>query len=339
MIIKGTCEIACMIPLKTLDGEAKYNAFFDALELICRNSGKVSFKLDYGIIKPKFYIVDECKCQQLKNYTGTTIREYKYLLFNFQVRVLEKNIIIKDLSGNCFNREESISAHYSTIINDVTKCVKDMFFVLNLASLGKMESGSFVVYCKGYQNNILNSFDYWDITTAVDYTLKTQWPDFGKMDFLKAWKWLNKKEWFITGFGGGNMGRAILGLMHSIEIEDGPSQLFWILLSIEALYTKGKGNLLEQVREKSQAFLGGNQNYNKLINRMYEQRSRFIHGDIDFPGPNFLCDAANYYEKYDAELYEAINCARAILIASLRKIITLNWGGISFSYKTFDSGD
>lgn len=41
MVIKGTCDIACFIPLP-IDREEQYIAFFDALEELCQNSGKIS---------------------------------------------------------------------------------------------------------------------------------------------------------------------------------------------------------------------------------------------------------------------------------------------------------
>jgi hypothetical protein len=58
---------------------------------------------------------------------------------------------------------------------------------------------------------------------------------------------------------------------------------------------------------------------------MYEFRSRFIHGDLDFPGLYTLGDASPGIEKYNAAQEETVSYAIAILIASLQEIIKGNW--------------
>ena len=342
MLFKVTCEVACAIPILKLDGEEKYKAFFDTLKLMCQSSRKIKFNLyKNGIIKPRIEFAEEITCKNMESYTARTVRKYEYLLISFQVKVQEETLLIMDNMGHTYNSEESIYLQWHIIKEDITKCINDMFFVINFISLGKIDSGGFVVYCNKFSNEqkIINKFQYWGIEEAAKFAIKTQWPKFEELDFCKTWNWLNKREWFITSFGGGNTGRAVLGLMNSLKIEDTPAQLFWALLAIEALYTRGRGELGEQVKEKSQILLGNIENHKKIINQMYGYRSRFIHGDIDFVGVNFINDATDYFEKYDENLREAVDCARAILIASLHQIIKRNWEGISFSYKVFDSGE
>jgi hypothetical protein len=58
---------------------------------------------------------------------------------------------------------------------------------------------------------------------------------------------------------------------------------------------------------------------------MYEFRSRFIHGDMDFPGIYHLGDASPGYEKYYDDQIETVDFAVAILLASLQQIIMGNW--------------
>ncbi|QOY36478.1 hypothetical protein AWH56_001945 [Anaerobacillus isosaccharinicus] len=64
--------------------------------------------------------------------------------------------------------------------------------------------------------------------------------------------------------------------------------LFRSVMGIEALYAKGTSSLQEQVREKSQLILGKQEAFKKVYTNMYNFRSRYIHGDLDFPTDHSL---------------------------------------------------
>jgi hypothetical protein len=71
--------------------------------------------------------------------------------------------------------------------------------------------------------------------------------------------------------------------------------------------------------------LGENTKFKKEFNKLYEFRSRFIHGDLDFPGRYTLGDANPELEKYELAQEKTVSFAVAILIASFQEIIRGTW--------------
>jgi hypothetical protein len=63
---------------------------------------------------------------------------------------------------------------------------------------------------------------------------------------------------------------------------------------------------------------------------MYEFRSGFMHGSLDFP-----CVAASMddvRERYSQELKESISTATAILVSMLQHMIEKDWTQLFFQY-------
>ena len=113
-------------------------------------------------------------------------------------------------------------------------------------------------------------------------------------------------------------------------------QLFWALMGIEALYVKGNVGLMQQVREKSQAFLDPQEAFKKRISQMYHFRSRFIHGDLGFPGYPLIFDGDERVQRHYEQLGKSISLAVAILVATIQELIQRGWSGLDFSYKVDD---
>ena len=114
-------------------------------------------------------------------------------------------------------------------------------------------------------------------------------------------------------------------------------QLFWALVGLEALYVHGKAELAQQVREKSQVLLGKQVTFKKRITQMYDFRSRFLHGDLDFPGLCLVGDARETVARFDSELLEAIAMAVAVLVGTIQEVIRRDWAGLRFDYTVADS--
>jgi hypothetical protein len=100
--------------------------------------------------------------------------------------------------------------------------------------------------------------------------------------------------------------------------------LFWALVGIEAVYVRSRQGLPEQVRDESQILLGKQVTYKKEISRMYDSRSRFVHGDLNCTGRHLLHDAAEDFAKHNSEMFKSISLAR------LQKLALLEWKGVEF---------
>lgn len=60
--------------------------------------------------------------------------------------------------------------------------------------------------------------------------------------------------------------------------------LCWVSkkFGLEALYCQGNSNLPGQLNVKSTLLLGDRVSFKKDFNKMYDYRSRFVHGDLNF---------------------------------------------------------
>lgn len=220
------------------------------------------------------------------------------------------------------------------------KGLYDLAVVTNIARPGSLEFGRGVLtQDHAYQSTTDEMGKVYLLREAVQLANSKKWPEVQTLDLAQVWHWSNKQEGFLEGFGGGTTGRALNAFANLFQsnVYDEVSNLVWALLGIEALYTEGQIALQKQVKEKSQSFLGKQTVHKRTIGQMYNFRSRFLHGDLDFPGKYPLHDASYELARYDRELFESIQLAEAILLATLQKLIELDWNGLTFSYQVDDT--
>jgi hypothetical protein len=98
------------------------------------------------------------------------------------------------------------------------------------------------------------------------------------------------------------------------------------MIGLEALYADGAQGVMQQLIGKSRLLLGEHQKSKRLIQSMYQYRSRLLHGDMKIANRFNEADAEGYFsESYDSGLL-----ATAVLVASLQQLVkrdtqTLGW--------------
>lgn len=224
--------------------------------------------------------------------------------------------------------------HQSCLEDIFTKRVHDFLMSVNLAKVGTIGTRSSWLFVNGKRRSTLERIETYDyLKTAVSISLKIGWPNIQQLDILETWKWISGFEGFLDGFGKGQVERALNAFSYLLEFNfPSPLALVWALIGIETLYVKGQRGILEQVREKTQIFLGEQSQYKKKLSQMYQFRSRFVHGDIAFPGAKFSMLAMKDYENYSSDLDESTELAVAILIATLQKLCIEERKQLSFIY-------
>lgn len=65
---------------------------------------------------------------------------------------------------------------------------------------------------------------------------------------------------------------------------------------------------------------------------MYNARSKFIHGKINFTKNNFMYDRDERYDYIDKDYYDSLNIALCILIASIQNLISNDKSEITEDY-------
>jgi len=104
--------------------------------------------------------------------------------------------------------------------------------------------------------------------------------------------------------------------------------LVWSMIGLEALYEKGNADITSQLVEKTQALFGPQADFKKDVRRMYDYRSRLVHGDLDFPGHFFEYLDEGFSEE--SGRYAAI--ASAILVATLQEMCLRGIYSLEFKY-------
>lgn len=150
------------------------------------------------------------------------------------------------------------------------------------------------------------------------------------IDFQKCWNYLHNKSKFKFGRSQNNAPRFISILSKMSGAEDIISQIFYATMALEAVYARGTSEgIARQIIEKVKLFLDTEVNEKKL-KRLYDIRSRYIHGDIDIQLSFLNYDAVS--ENSLDELYELFLYANEILYITAKRIIEEDIATIDFDY-------
>lgn len=228
--------------------------------------------------------------------------------------------------------EENYEFNIAMIYEIFNKRIHDLILACNLSNLGSITISEYVIF----QDNKVYPIGGKPIENKMLFEAKIcsiewQYPPVYEIEIVKVWQWLIKREDFLQGFSNTAVTRAIINLVE-ISHCDTNMKLFRAVMGIEGLYTKSKNNLLEQVKEKTQIFLGPQIHFKKLYSNMYNFRSKFIHGELDFPA-TINIDFSENSERHNKDLKEATLFAIILLGASLQQLILRDWDGIKFDYK------
>lgn len=311
-------------------GESGYKA----LEELESLSGTLEFELGpYGMHRPEIVRIPIPEVEynpdnHLSYYYGPETGEGR------RYEILTVSVALPGSLHDAYHKERAELERLKVLLE---KRVYDLMLAINMALPGalELEQGTIVLDDNerrepGHQlgekgkGHLLQGA--WRLSRSL------QWPEMKTLGIRAVWEWANRQEGFSEGFGGGPTGRALNAFARRFGSngQDDAANLLWALVGIEALYTEGKGGLQQQVNEKSQVFLGQMTQHKKKITRMYDFRSRFVHGDLDFSGKLVVGEAAEDHVRHNDELRETVIFAEAILVATLQRLVELGWKGVRF---------
>jgi hypothetical protein len=301
----------------------------NALTDLAENSGKLAFPLDANItVYPRIAVLQS---RQAKRAAGTSLGIANSNLHEF-IRIDARVPPIPVESSDEAVDANSIPLQESLVRELFSKRIEDLIVASNLAYPGAVGIAAGEVNINGRTTDSLDRFEVYMLREACLHSEKIKWPTIGEIPLTTVWSWLLQCEGFLDGFGGGSVGRALNAftrLFPGSGVEP-PIGLFWSLVGIEALYVEGKNSIMEQVRDKARALLGEPQEFKRALTRMYDLRSRFVHGALDFPGAYLLNDATDEVARYDRDVFEAEGVAPSLLVATIQTLILRDWGGLRF---------
>jgi len=312
-------------------------------------SDQIEFPLGvYGISKPLINIItypyDKTELQVLIE-NGTFIERFDYKKNKPSVLHLQLNIdvptevpvkienILKESLGidDIYGTLSHIDVNTFMLQDFFEKCIYDFVLAINLANPGSLPIKYGFISVDEQKVKDLKVMPNDVLFAAKQMATKITWPLIQNLDIRKTWEWLLTHKDFVGGSSQSPTERGINSFGNLFTTEYSVS-LFWAIVGIEAFYTKGHGDLQNQVREKSELVLGTQDSFKKAFNSMYNFRSRFVHGDLNYPGTMATVESISDTEGYYTELYNSTHFATAILTSTIQYLIAKNWSGFNFTY-------
>jgi|GEM_PF-1856810 len=232
---------------------------------------------------------------------------------------------------------ERITANLYTY--EFVQRIGDLALALNIAKPGVVHLDSPNLYRNGRFFSQDRGYS-WIIGEAVAFGRHLGWPPIKELDVSAVWTWLTSLPGFNSGMVPGRIGRALSAvtfLIRSSPSDASPGDFVWALLALEALYCVGGQGSKQQLMDKSAVFLGQRPTGSKKFAQMYDYRSRFVHGDIDFP--HAYLDTMD--DKMGDFLGDASDCwctATSLLIATLQRLCESGMSDLQFEYSLKELG-
>ncbi|MFC0878444.1 hypothetical protein ACE01N_17755 [Saccharicrinis sp. FJH2] len=153
---------------------------------------------------------------------------------------------------------------------------------------------------------------------AYEHSERIKWPLIRNIKLIETINWFHKYEVHPNQMSVNKAHKAINAFSQLIgDIKfNNTSDLFWVMLGIESLLAEGNQGITKQIKDKSILILGEPKEYKKKLQKLYDYRSRLVHGDIDI-FPSYYSD----FDSFDKEYNDYLDFAISILIALIRELI------------------
>jgi len=215
----------------------------------------------------------------------------------------------------------------------IEKRLRDLIVGISIAKKGGIDYGQNpILFIDGKVYSSLASSIH-SIGYGVEHAAKIKWPKIRMLDLRTTLTWLNKYQSQMDSLSSDKIGRAInaySNLFTDIGDNSYSSTLFWTMLGLEALFSAGSDNVLNQVNLKSQVLLGKRKEFKKSFSEMYGYRSKFVHGALDINNKMVLHDRGERVNTHWINYYENEHLAIAIIIATFQKLIMKNLTELDF---------
>lgn len=270
------------------------------------------------------------------------VRQYRILIVEIDAEECTKTIREESDAAALayFAPEELPSLSEQEAVSLLQLEVNTLLLLANILNPGALSAEAGYVFIGGEHFGSTTPFFAEHLFFAVEASRKLGWPPIIDVDLLQGWTWLRESGALIDGIGVGHIGRALSAVSH-LTTQDLTStnsiDLVWILLGLEALYSKGNVGLKEQLLGKTEALLGPRTDNKKAFGIVYDFRSRFLHGDVDVPLRFTDFTAIKKFEDFHAELSRNEDLALAVLLSTLQWMISHSSKELLFEYCLSDN--
>lgn len=208
--------------------------------------------------------------------------------------------------------------------------VKHYLMYMHLAKPGFMNAthGYLLVNESLYNEPVSASKEYFsppsnEIYEALEAQRNFGWPPIIDLPFRQTFDWLDS-HW--TAFETLPINRIQRTLNAFSYLFDGnrDTTLIYSLIGLEALFVDGNEGIRKQIDSKTQIVLGERTEFKKLVNELYDYRSRYIHGQLNLTNKFFVDDISEEVWKHKSVTSDNSQLAMLVLIASIQRLIELN---------------
>jgi hypothetical protein len=264
---------------------------------------------------------------KIVNPEDTEIRK----IFNNKYR---KNLTILEFSSEIIinNKEEleTKTDDFASFEHFVTSYTTHLIIYLNIAKPGAFYTDKGVTITIDHlDKKTKSSFPiiYNSIENSLRISKEYKWPIIKELPIKTTIDWLNNHWKAFETISSTKIQRALNAfsyLFHDNIGDFAPNNLFHALIGLEAIYVHGNSNIQDQVNQKSQLLLGKRNDFKKIFSELYDYRSRYIHGQLNFTNKYFSNDFDDQTIDQFLNTYNKSDFATAILIASIQKHIEMN---------------
>jgi hypothetical protein len=215
------------------------------MDQLCEMNGKIKFR----------YVDEEISFITVTLLEGSVFKKECKSIYKYR-KSKEKNCELLKFSlsfdENAIKQEEySLKA----VILYFSKLIYEIVLIVNICMVGSFDyCDSVIMLNNNYDNSKLDRIDVWSLQRAYEIILKYNWPANNDLSFTEGWNWHEKHLSYFDGFSINKTSRALNALSNIFTFnqyaQDFTKELLWAMVGIEALFTNGKGGILEQVKEK-----------------------------------------------------------------------------------------
>lgn len=343
--MKATIQVLAPIPRRWELGRSEkslrdWHAFDNVVGQLRTLSAELGFQDTYGNQHPfALELVNETDADVVKHWTAPSYKlrlPYSFLKLKSVVEY-DDTVVAEEVKRNSDWKvtAQDIEHLFARSACDAFDArLFDLCIATNLAIPGSLSYASTLLLvdgaCVGSGHGAHHQLD-----ATYDASIEYSWPRLDELSVKSVLSWLDSTPGFRERTGQTRLGRAIGALSYLIKEHSGDENelsIVWALLGLEALYGRGSDGIKNQILEKSEAFLGSPETHKKNLSRVYDHRSRIIHGDADIVFRHNCFHSARAGEAFFDQLYEGERVATAVLLATLQQMCADNRHDLEFAY-------
>ena len=301
--------------------------FQDPVEILNENNVDLKYSDDLYCITMKVGVVEKSK--KTRNYSieedsKKQTEQIFFIRIEYDVRFIKLPEMV-DQDGNDISGSISIQELEDLLFRE--KCMELLntyFLALFIAKPDLLITGETILLYEGkkasYDNVICQEGN---LFTFEDYKP-------GRIELKTVFDFINSGDIFEDGRSKSTIGIGIaaIAIMYSYNSED-LQKMMLALMALEAIYTESNQSISSQLADKIPLFLNDIEIDSGKIKKIYDTRSRYIHGDFNIRIPFITNDDDMKKEDLLSGYY---SYAMYLLILTIQKAIIENKLEIKYRY-------